>query len=222
MNRELILKWLPTVIAFIGGIGVGGGGVYLKMRDNTALVAAEYEEEIQQIQHSNKQLHRELKDLANQNKADIAKAFTEHLGYIPVEDIQEDESDDESDDEDELLEDPSDDIPDYERNPAVISKEIFDEASEYEKITLTYYVRDSTLTDSDGPIDNVEFVVGHHALSRFGGISRDPNIVYVRNYRMESDFEIVKNKHSYIEALTGFVDREDNKRPPRKMRDDRD
>jgi len=231
MNRELIMKWLPTVIAFIGGVGVGGGAVYLKMRDNTASVAAEYEEEIQQIQYSNKQLHRELKDLANRTKTDIAKAFTEHLGYVSVDDAKlksdEDDEDDEDYDEDEdedesfLEEDPSDDLPDYERPPAVISKDVFNEASDYEKISLIYYVKDDTLVDDEGPIDNVEFVIGSHALTRFGGISGDPNIVYVRSYRMESDFEIVKNKHSYIEALTGFEDRDDKKRP-RKMRNDSD
>ena len=212
MIKETLVKWGPTIIAFIGGVGVGGLSVYLKMRDDVEKVTAEYEIEIAEVYSANKDLRREINEIGRQNKIDIAKAFTQSLGYSELEDDEDDE-----DDEDEFEDDPSDDLLDHERPPTVISKAVFDEPSMYEKVTLQYYARDDTLADEDGTIDNVEFVVGSHSLTRFGGISGDPNIVYVRNYRMEVDYEVVRDKRSYIEAVIGFEDRNDKPRL-RKMR----
>lgn len=80
--------------------------------------------------------------------------------------------------------------------PFVISRADYaydEEGEHYEKITLTYYMRDRVLLDDDeDPIDDVPRTVGWRNLSQFGGESGDPNVVFVRNRHMMTDFEVVK------------------------------
>lgn len=79
--------------------------------------------------------------------------------------------------------------------------EFFDKENEYEDQKLTYYEDDDTLVnENDRPVDDLT-LVGEDHLARFGHGSRDRNIVYVRNDKLEMDFEIVLAKGSYLEAL---------------------
>ena len=95
------------------------------------------------------------------------------------------------------------------RNPAfpyVISHDEFMEnAYEHEQISLTYYRGDDVLADNkDQVIDAVEEVVGTDNLTLFGHGSRDPNIVYVRNERTESDYEVALSTGKYAEEVHGL------------------
>ena len=81
--------------------------------------------------------------------------------------------------------------------PRVISLEEYNNGDEdgegehYAKITLTYYPKQQVLLDEDKePIDDVEAYVGWRALNRFGDQSGNADVVYVRNRRMETDFEV--------------------------------
>ena len=99
-------------------------------------------------------------------------------------------------------------IADRELNPFVpytISFEEFNENAEHhEQTTLTYYEADDTLVDAqDKPIDNTDYTVGDDNLSRFGHGSGDPNVVYVRNEKIDMDFEIVRDNGSYQKQLFG-------------------
>lgn len=80
--------------------------------------------------------------------------------------------------------------------PFVISKGDYawgEEGESYSKITLTYFPRERVLLDDDDePIEDVARVVGWRNLTQFGGESEDPDVVFVRNHRLETDFEIVK------------------------------
>lgn len=86
--------------------------------------------------------------------------------------------------------------------PEVISKELYawdpdGPGDEYEKTTLTYYPRHRLLLDEDDdPIDgpDVDVMVGWRSLNQFGGESGDPNVVFVRNHRLQTDFEVVKEE----------------------------
>ena len=90
--------------------------------------------------------------------------------------------------------------------PFVISYDEFsDENTEFDKITLRYYEGDDTLVDDrEEPIDNVRQTIGPDALNRFGYKSHDKNIVYVRNERISSDFEIIRDRSDYNETVAGF------------------
>lgn len=88
--------------------------------------------------------------------------------------------------------------------------------SEYEQVTLTYFEEDDVLCD-DGemPLDDVDNIVGLANLQAFGRQSKDANVVYVRNDRLQIDYEICRDLRSYAEVVAGFV--KARARPARKM-----
>lgn len=80
--------------------------------------------------------------------------------------------------------------------PVVISQEEFAWSEDYDhfdKQTLTYYPAHRLLIDEDEEVvAEIPYVIGWRNLSdgAFGGESGDPDTVFVRNYKMETDFEI--------------------------------
>lgn len=93
-------------------------------------------------------------------------------------------------------------IADREQNPNIPYTISFEEFNEnnvgHEQTNMTYYEADQTLADSqDGIVDNRDYVVGEANLRRFGHGSHDPNVVYVRNERIDMDFEILRSNGSY-------------------------
>jgi hypothetical protein len=107
-----------------------------------------------------------------------------------------------------------------EDKPYVISKdEYFAAERDYIQTTITYYEGDDTLVDErDEPIVDTDPIVGD-ALERFGHGSQDNKIVYVRNERLEVDFEVVHSDNEYTKEVLGVIEHS-NKRRPRKMRRD--
>lgn len=92
--------------------------------------------------------------------------------------------------------------------PYVITHDEFYEAElDYDTITLTYFETDDTLVnEKDEPIPNIDEMVGDDHLVRFGHGSKDKNIVYVRNEKLQSDFEIIRSSGSYLEEVLGMPD----------------
>lgn len=92
--------------------------------------------------------------------------------------------------------------------PRVISLEEYnsdDEGDDYAKITLTYYPKQQVLLDEDKePIDDVEAYVGWRALNRFGDGSGNADVVYVRNRRMETDFEVERETEADLPLHVQF------------------
>lgn len=84
----------------------------------------------------------------------------------------------------------------------VISRDIFlENGTEWEQETLTYF--------EDGGVLNVrgDFVEDHELLigigrPRFGELSEDPNVVYVRNKKLEKEFEVLYDPGNATEFLT--------------------
>lgn len=106
--------------------------------------------------------------------------------------------------------------------PYVISHEEFLEAeSGYEQTTVTYYEDDETLADErDKVIEDVERTVGEDNLQKFGHGSNDSNVVYVRNDRIELDFEVIRSYKSFAEEVLGFIEHSDYRPKIRKFRGD--
>lgn len=101
--------------------------------------------------------------------------------------------------------------------------EFYEDFKGHDKKTYTYYEGDRTLTDErDMPIEDIAQVIGLESLNYFGTRSKDPNIVHVRNERLETDYEVVKDERDYLEVVVGVksIWDEDEKRKIRKMRDD--
>lgn len=81
--------------------------------------------------------------------------------------------------------------------PFVISKGTYaydDEGNDFSKITLAYYPGPHVLLDEDDErVEDVPGTVGWRNLNRFGDESDDPDVVYIRNRRMLTDFEVVQS-----------------------------
>lgn len=106
-------------------------------------------------------------------------------------------------------------------HPHLISREEYlGNESEYTQITLTYFEEDDVLVDSDDSmIGEIEDVIGIGQLSRFGMLSGDNNIMYVRNARQEVEFEVVRNKGNYAKDVLGFIEHADHNRVRKFRRD---
>lgn len=106
--------------------------------------------------------------------------------------------------------------------PYVISHDEFMENEmDSSQITLTFYEGDDVLTDEkEQPIPDVEETIGEDNLQRFGHGSRDPNVVYIRNPRLDVDFEVTLSKGNYTEEVLGFIQHSDSRTKIRRFRDD--
>lgn len=111
-------------------------------------------------------------------------------------------------------------------NPYVISEgEWMERENGYEQAQLTYYEGDNTLTDDkDGIIEDIDEYIGEANLNKFGkNFAPDPNVLFVRNERLEMDFEVLRDPDTFTEKVLGIPDEELNPPPmKRKRRDERD
>lgn len=92
--------------------------------------------------------------------------------------------------------------------PFVISRDRYEnEYQNFHKESLVYFTKDEVLCDDrDEVVDNIVQVLGPDALNSFGEDSDDVDIVYVRNMRMQCDFEVVREHMSYKENVLGIKD----------------
>ena len=90
--------------------------------------------------------------------------------------------------------------------PYVITHDEFMENENgWQQNTLTYFNGDDVLIDDkDIPVPDIEDIVGSENLTKFGYGSRDRNVVYVRNERLEADYEITLSMGEYAKEVAGF------------------
>jgi hypothetical protein len=112
--------------------------------------------------------------------------------------------------------------------PYIIHLDEFKENEhEHEQVTYTYYEADDVMADSsDRQIEeDLDATFGLEWLSGpyWGHGSKDSNIVYIRNERLGLDFEIIRDRGSYAEQVSGTI-RHSATRPrrrhPRRFDDD--
>lgn len=156
------------------------------------------------------------KDIDEHNKREEKKTYVDYVKKYSPEEIIKDKyydmpypdviDEDYHDEDDGPPEDPPENDLQYEE-PFVISREEFDEGyPHFDKITITYYENDDVLADEqDEVIPDIEAVVGYDSLGRFGDMSDDDCVVYVRNGRLGADYEIVLAQESYTESVLGIV-----------------
>lgn len=99
--------------------------------------------------------------------------------------------------------------------PYIISvSEFMENDPQYQQNTISYYQGDGVLADErDQPIPDKNSIVGEQNLVRFGEGSGDDNIVFVRNDRLEVDFEITQSLGTYSEEVLGVVPTQPRTRP---------
>lgn len=116
--------------------------------------------------------------------------------------------------------DPEDEMKERDRTkPYIISHDEFFEGEEdYAQSQYTYFEKDDVLADEqDKVVEDSDFMIGDDNL-KFGYMSKDPNVVYIRNERLELDFEIMRSQGSYAQEVIGFIEHSD-KPGLRKFRD---
>lgn len=101
----------------------------------------------------------------------------------------------------------------------VTHDEFMENENGFEQHQLTYYSGDDILTDEkDVPIPDIEELIGSENLTRFGYGSRDANVVYVCNEKIEGLYEIMLSQGSYAQEVAGFQ----HSAPIRRFRPGRD
>jgi len=106
-----------------------------------------------------------------------------------------------------------------EQAPYIISNEEFlIGEKDYEQESMTYYEGDGVLADSrDQMVPESDDKVGDLNLQRFGHGSKDKNMLFVRNDKMELDFEIALSEGEYAKEVMGFEHSEEpRRRKPRR------
>ena len=91
-------------------------------------------------------------------------------------------------------------------HPYIIHRDEFNSNEvDYPQSTLTYYKSDHILCDEhDTPVYNIDKVVGK---LEFGKGSRDPSIVYIRNEKLEAEYEVILDHGWYqVEVLGQAVE----------------
>lgn len=95
-------------------------------------------------------------------------------------------------------------IPDFsEENPdiVIISRDIFmANPQEWQQDVLTYFQDDGVLDESMTLVEDHEDLIGK-GRPRFGELSGDANVVYVRNTKLEREFEILADPGNASEFL---------------------
>lgn len=84
------------------------------------------------------------------------------------------------------------------RPPFVIGKDEYaygEDGEHFDKVSILYYPNERVLLDDDDePIADVNLIVGWKNLKSFGEDSGDPDVVFIRNPRMETDFEVIRQE----------------------------
>lgn len=83
--------------------------------------------------------------------------------------------------------------------PYVISPSEFSEFEDYDVISITYYADKILADDNDEVIEDIEGVVGFESLTTFG--QYDDDAVFVRNERLQTDFEVLLDDRKYLDVL---------------------
>lgn len=141
--------------------------------------------------------------------ADVHPGPGDPMEGFPGTGTQEDDHSDEDDHEDGEDGTEADDgelTPPDQSGPYIITHEQFsDEYLAARKLSVTYYADDDILCDDrDVPFNDRVRTVGADFADHFGDRSADPDMVYVRNRRIDIDFEIIRNHGSYKQVVLGY------------------
>lgn len=88
----------------------------------------------------------------------------------------------------------------------ISEEEFFNSSVNHEVVELAYWALDRTLSDDqDEMLDNEEAIVGSDWVNHFGEAPDDPDVVYVRNHKLKTDFEILRKDESFAEVVLGII-----------------
>ena len=94
-------------------------------------------------------------------------------------------------------------------DPSIISVETYADADGYKKTILKYFEDDIVTDDKGNPLDRPERFLGEEALTSFGQLSGDEDIVYVRNEAKRAMYEVVRVNYNFVRPSTKKVKKEE-------------
>lgn len=95
-------------------------------------------------------------------------------------------------------------------NPYVVSDlTFFENDRDYPQASFTYYEGDRVLANEQDEVitdDDVIRMVGRENLKKFGHLSNDPEIVFIRNDQLQLDFEVSRSDGMYSKLVLDITD----------------
>lgn len=208
-----------NILIFAAGAALGAGITYKIVEEKFQRQTQEDVEDVKRYFNNEyekrvNEMKEELGIVVIEDEEDISEGLkeaadlTRYDGILNKEGYREEDENDEEEEEfpSKYYDTTINPKPPFPRKPAyVISLDEFVNGEEnYDKITLTYYVDDNTLADeTESDIEDIEDMIGPKALSSFGLASDDPDVVYVRNDRVEVDYEVIRQFASYQGTVLG-------------------
>lgn len=196
-----------NVLMFLGGALIGSTLTYLFIKDKYEKIA---EDEIQSVKDEYSKTYEAKKKISElkEAKSELAdKIFAsykqtaneynhpnEAVRYNIFKNEREIEENAE-DDTEEYSDHPTEGIAE---EPYTISPDLFDNDKKYfDKITLEYYEGNDMLVEeiTNEPVD-IDYAIGRESLRMFGEFEKD--LVYVRNERISTDYEVYHYSGSFI------------------------
>ena len=195
---------MKQVFIFMGGFVTGAGLMYILLKN-------QFEEDLQTEVNEVRRAYGEAIDRMFEGKKEDTQGVEEEVdptiekssidneqyknkvNYYGYDKISVGESEDSSDVDPEA-EFPQDDEPEEDTSdkPYVISAGQFArEYPQFNKVTLEYYEYNGILvSENNDSIENIAETIGADSLKRIG--EYEPDVVYVRNERLETDYEVCR------------------------------
>lgn len=173
-------KGLFGFAMFVAGVGIGVAATWQYTKVKYEKIA---QEEIDSVKEAF--AHREEKRQKEEKKAE-EKVYEDIVNYYSKENIKTSVN--------EVVDKVKEDI---KNKPYVISPDAFGEL-DYEVVSLTYYADKILADDFDEIVEDVNNTVGYDSLTTFGDYEEDT--VFVRNDRLECDYEILRDNRKYTEV----------------------
>lgn len=200
---------IKTIGAFVVGLGIGGAVVYFVMKkqyekfetiEELGIIEEDDEDDSNNDDSDNDWT--KIEDGEEIEQLDISNGmYTERLNQMKEEytkygTISKQYSGEEPEQVDELKLKTNDDSP--EDDIYVITADQFArEKFGYDKVTLYFWELERLLTEADGDVLDVPGIIGYNWETHIGEF--EPDIVYVRNNNLETDYEVVLRHDSYYE-----------------------
>lgn len=200
------MNFLKGAIIFVSGVAVGAGSAVLIVRKKYADKA---ESEIKEMRDYYDNLIKEVND-SKKRVEEIKQAdeIIKEQGYVSYDTMSREEVNKRVRDISEKAiqkEAPKDDYPEA---PFVITEPDFSEEELYfEKVCADYYLDDGALVDENEELINVDDCIGLENLDRF--LSSTEGVMYIRNPRLATDYEVTKVGGKYSDILGLGGDEED-------------
>ena len=175
---------LKAMFIFATGAAVGSVVTWKLLKTKYEQIAQEEIDSVKEAFFKSMDDEDDEMDCSDEDEEDEPEVST--MKYAAI--LQRENYSDVSEDSDEVVID----------DPYVIPPEEFGER-DYEEISLTYYSDGILADENDDIVEDVEKCVGFESLSHFGEYEDDS--VFVRNERLEVDYEILLDTRKYSDIM---------------------